>query len=88
MPKPINFCCANHEIEEASNGEVSKVFHRDGVTISCWKFTPEEIQEIIETGVVWAITIAPTMPTIGLNSKPPVHGDGQPFHVVDKAKMN
>jgi hypothetical protein len=41
----------------------------DGTLVSCWELSPEEIVEIVETGVVW-------LAVWGRSSQPPVMVSG------------
>lgn len=46
---------------------------KDGnpVVISCWKFTKEEIEEIVKTGRVWLMLWGVTMPPAFISGQKP-----------------
>ena len=41
------------------------------VTISCWKFTKEEMEEIQKTGRLWLMVLGEGMPPVHLNGISP-----------------
>lgn len=54
--KPIEFESQNIIIGEGQpeyQPLPAKVNQAEGSVLSCWKLTPEEIQRVVETGVVW-----------------------------------
>jgi len=55
MAEPIEFAEANATFKGDGTKRLKDLrCHIDGnVTISCWKLSPEEIAEIVKTGVVW-----------------------------------
>lgn len=41
------------------------------ITISCWKLTKEEVEELLKTGRLWLIVSGNTMPPVALTGKNP-----------------
>lgn len=53
---PINFEQANIKVAENQDEYMTLPAHHDpeeGTLISCWQLTPEEIEQIQKTGVIW-----------------------------------
>ena len=53
--EPINFEGANCVFGKDQPEYLPLPAHKDenGVVLTCWKLTPEDIQQIQETGVIW-----------------------------------
>lgn len=74
MAKPIEF--KGHNCTLTAEGCLDLPVYRDGETVkSCWKLTPEELEEVQRTGEVWVeIWSGP--------SQPPIFVSGAPLVVV------
>ena len=47
----------------------------EGVVISCWKLTLDEVDELLRTGRIWLICWGETMPPVALSAKSPFKTD-------------
>lgn len=78
MAEPIEFEGFNAELvkqgEECSSLPIARV---DGTCISCWKLTPEELERIKETGVVWLMVWGWAQPPVWIGGDRPFTIDGE-----------
>lgn len=75
MGTPVSFPEQNDNLQPAKGSE-SKVTalpcFRDGdQVISAWRFTPEEIDQIVQTGIVWCQVLGNTQPAVYLTGNYP-----------------
>lgn len=79
MAKPVRFPDQSHvfrppqSMEEGECGELPAIacVLGDNVTyMSCWKLTPEELEEVQRTGVVWIGAVSMQPPLIVAGIKP------------------
>lgn len=50
----------------------------DQRVISAWRLTPEELEVVKETGVIWVQIVGVNMPPIGISGTALVHVNGEP----------
>lgn len=83
MATPTGFEGAN-QIFQGNGGDVRdlETYNNGRVTISCWRFTPEEIEHINRTGVAWVtVFMGKQMPPIYLSGEPLTATDGHELRV-------
>lgn len=79
MATPVGFEGANLLVsgEEAGCSDL-EAFHKDGMFISCWRMTPDELAKIVETGVVWLAVYAAQLPPTMVSGQALVSVHGRP----------
>ena len=83
MANPVGFEGANHLIcaPEGSTPEECcdlPVAQDEIQTVSCWRLTPEELEEVNRTGVVWLSILSHTIYPQLISGKALVHVNGRP----------
>lgn len=89
MARPVKFEGQTH-VFQAPNGmgegdcgdlpTISVDMGENIAYVSCWKLTPEELEEVKRTGTIWCGCIA---------LQPPIFLDGfRPFKTEDEHKLN
>lgn len=58
--------------------EIFRVGGDRPMIISAWRFTPEELEVVKETGIVWVQIMGTGMPPIGISGTALVEVDGRP----------
>lgn len=71
--RPINFPEANFVFKGKDDGSIIDlpVMKTDIGAYSCWKLTPEDVKQIIETGVLWVGVYGGFHPPVLLTSGTP-----------------
>ena len=69
MAEPIDFEQAQYIWKGEGDVENLPVYQEDGLAISCWELTPEEVKCIVDTGKVWL--------RVWTNYHPPVNVSGE-----------
>lgn len=74
--EPINFDGANCVYGKDQPEYMPLPAHKDenGVVLTCWKLTPEDMQRIQETGVIWLemLTFNQALQPVRLDSEKPI----------------
>lgn len=94
MAEPSDWHGANKILKSPKNREYIpelKTFNNGTVSVSCWKFTGEEIAEIVQTGCIFiGVMGGPSQPPIFVGNEEAVRavtldtGPVWPKHVPDK----
>lgn len=71
MAKPIQFAEANSKLTGSGDVADLPAYRDGGQVISCWKPTPAELIEILNSGVIWLVAKGVSHPPIMVTGEYP-----------------
>ena len=75
MAEPIDFEQAQARLVGPGDTGPLPVYQADGVSLSCWKLTREEVQYVIDTGKVWLRVWGTPHPPVNVSADDPWHAE-------------